>query len=64
MKTPKFLKTIIALIALFASTLPAMAHDFEVDGIYYMITSKSNKTVAVTYKGDSFDSFNEYYGEV
>ena len=64
MKTPKFLKTIIALIALFASTLPAMAHDFEVDGIYYMITSKSDKTVAVTYKGDSFDSFNEYYGEV
>lgn len=42
------------------------AHDFEVNGIYYRITSSSeNSTVSVTYKGDSYSSYsNEYYGVV
>lgn len=41
------------------------AHDFEVDGIYYNITSVEDLTVAVTYKGDSpYDYFNYYKGIV
>ena len=41
------------------------AHDFEVDGIYYNITDDTNKTVTVTYKGNSYDSYdNEYSGTV
>ena len=41
------------------------AHDFEVDGIYYYITSSSDKIVAVTYRGNSLSSYsNEYSGSV
>ncbi len=39
-----------ALLALFAMLMPllASAHDFEVNGIYYNITSEDNKTVEVS----------------
>ena len=41
------------------------AHDFEVNGIYYNITSVTNKTVEVSFKGNAyFDSENEYVGNV
>ena len=44
-------------------SLTANAHNFEVDGIYYNITDATNKTVEVTYKGYSYDSYsNEYTG--
>ena len=42
----------IALLLLFS--VAVNAHDFEVDGIYYNITSSTNKTVEVTYKGSSY----------
>ncbi len=44
----------------------SFAHDFEVDGIYYNITSSSEPyTVEVTYKGTSyFQYYNEYKGAV
>ena len=43
--------------------LPSLAHDFEVDGIYYDKINSSK--VEVTYKGDSYDSYsNEYNGSV
>ena len=43
----------------------AFANDFAVNGIYYNITNKTNKTVAVTYRGsDSYDYFDEYSGTV
>ena len=42
----------------------ANAHDFEVDGIYYNILSEEDKTVEVTYRGSSYDSYsNEYSGD-
>ncbi len=42
-----------------------MAHDFEVGGIYYNILSEEKKTVEVTYRGDSYSSYdNEYSGSV
>ena len=43
----------------------AKAHDFVVNGIYYSITSSTDKTVAVTFKGTSSSSYaNEYSGSV
>ena len=45
--------------------LTANAHDFEVDGIYYNITSFQDFTVEVTFKGEKYNSFsNEYSKEV
>ena len=66
MKT-NILQTKKLLAALFAMLMPllANAHDFEVDGIYYKITSSTDLTVAVTYKGSSYDSYSyEYKGTV
>ena len=61
MRTIKSLFT--ALLLLFSVAINA--HNFEVDGIYYNITDATNKTVAVTYKGDYFSSYsNEYTGKV
>ena len=42
----------------------ATAHDFEVDGIYYAIISSTNKTVEVTFKGNSSSYYDEYRGNV
>lgn len=55
-----------ALLALFAMLVPMLtsAHDFEVDGIYYKITSTSDLTVAVTYKGSSYGAYTDEYSGV
>ena len=59
MKT--IIKLTILLVALLLPTI-AIAHDFEVDGIYYRING--NKAT-VTYRGTSYyDSSNVYTGEV
>ena len=43
----------------------AMAHTFEVGGIYYDILSEEKKTVEVTYRGNGYSSYsNEYTGSV
>ena len=43
----------------------ATAHNFEAGGIYYYISSSTNKTVKVTYEGTYSYSFNnEYTGNV
>ena len=56
------------LFLLFFSALlctAVSAYDFEVDGIYYNITSSSDLTVSVTYRGRYSDSYlNEYSGSV
>ena len=50
----KFKSLVLAAIGLLCS-ISVSAEDFEVDGIYYNITSDSEKTVEVTYKGmDSY----------
>ena len=52
-----------ALLLLFS--VAVNAHDFEVNGIYYNITDESNKTVEVTYRGNSYSAYsNEYTGNV
>ena len=41
------------------------AHDFEVDGVFYKLISKTDKTVMVTYKGTSYSAYSgEYIGDV
>ena len=51
----KFRILLTSLIVLLCA-LTTSAHDFEVDGIYYNITSSSELTVAVTYAGNSYNS--------
>ena len=56
-----FWLTIAALLC----SIVVKAHDFEVDGIYYNITSEEAKQAEVTYKGNSYDSYHdEYSGSV
>ena len=63
MKRLKFHRAIVAIAMMLIGWLPSLAHDFEVDGIFYNKTS--DNTVAVTYKGDSYSSYsNEYIGDV
>lgn len=53
MKTfKKTLKTIAVLLC----SISVSAHDFEVDGIYYNITSSEDLTVEVTFKGNTTSS--------
>ena len=61
------IKTLLATLAVLLCSLTANAHDFEVGGIYYNITSRNayDFTVQVTYRGDFSDSYsNEYSGAV
>ena len=60
-KTFSFLLTMLmSMVACVAS-----AHDFEVDGIYYNITSSTDSTVSVTFRGNYYSSYsNEYTGSV
>ena len=46
------------------SSIAANAHDFEVDGFFYNILSEEDRTVEVTYKGDSYYEYSEYSGNV
>ena len=45
-------------------SVAASAHDFEVGGIFYNVTSKTFSKVEVTYKGNSYYSYEEYSGDV
>ena len=60
-------RILCALLAAFIS-LSASAYDFEVDGIYYNITSTTDKTVAVTYKNNgnagNYNDADTYSGTV
>ena len=62
-------RTLILLmaVALFTTGNTLMAHDFEVDGIFYKVISVANREIAVTYRGREFDPNNpprNYRGEV
>ena len=60
----KFKSLVLAAIGLLCS-ISVSAEEFEVDGIYYNITSESDKTVEVTYRGNHRYSYsNEYSGAV
>ena len=58
------MKKFFLLLTLLCLSLSARAHDAEVDGIFYNLDA-ANKTATVTFKGDSYDSYdNEYSGDV
>ena len=62
-----YIKKLFATVAVLLCSVTANAHDFEVDGIYYSITSSSKKTVYVTYKGKKdYSSWfsDDYSGDV
>lgn len=64
MKHSVFHQAIATIAIVLISHLPLLAHDFEVDGIYYNIISSNNR-VEVTYKGSLHDSdYNEYTGDI
>ena len=55
----------LTTIATLLCSLAASAHDFEAGGIYYDITSEEDLTVAVTYRGNNYNTYsNEYSGAV
>ena len=57
-------KFIIAITAVMLCVAESLAHDVEIDGIYYNL-DEINKTAEVTYKGDaSYDYYDEYLGTV
>jgi len=59
-----YLTLLLAVLMSIASNVVS-AHDFAVDDIYYDITSSTNLTVEVTYRGSSYNSYsNEYTGKV
>ena len=60
----KSFQSFFASIVLLLCCMPLSAHDFEVDGIYYNITSNAYMTVEVTYQGDNYSFYTEYSGAV
>ena len=52
---------LVTMVALLCSAT-ASAYDFEVDGIYYNISSNYN--VTVTYKGSEYNSYSNEYSDV
>lgn len=64
-KLNRISKALLAIAMMLVVVFPSLAHDFEVDGIYYNYLDETAKTVEVTYKGDYFVSYsNEYTGGV
>ena len=57
-------RAFVAIVMMVCAVYVAQAHDFEVDGIYYNITSEADKTVEVTYKGESYSTIIEYSGDI
>ncbi|MBE6292136.1 MAG: leucine-rich repeat domain-containing protein [Bacteroidales bacterium] len=61
----KHAKHFLLMATMLLSSLSVIAHDFEVNGIYYNITSEEVKQAEVTFKGDSYNSYsNEYSGSI
>ena len=60
----KTIKQLLTTIAVLLCSVVANAHDFEVDGIYYNITSEKELTVEVTYKGQSPAYYGPYVGTI
>ena len=59
------LRALLLVLAGMLCSTSLFAEDFEVDGIYYKITSQADNTVAVTYRGNyDYDYSNEYSGDV
>lgn len=51
MDKKRIFRAIVAVAMMLITCLPSLAHDFEVDGIYYKIISSTANTVGVTFEG-------------
>ena len=60
----KTIKQLLTTIAVLLCSIVANAHDFEVDGIFYNITSEKELTVEVTYEGQSPAYYPDYVGTI
>ena len=61
----KKLRLLFSALALLLCSTSLLAHEFEAGGIYYNVTSEADRTVEVTFKGESYDSYsNEYSGSI
>ena len=58
----KIIKQLLSIVAVLLYSVAIDAHDLEVDGIYYNMTSDA--TVEVTFRGDSYYSYDEYSGGI
>ena len=58
------MKKIFTLLVAAMCAMSMWAHDFEVNGIYYKILTNKTNEVAVTYRGESYSSYDEYSGSV
>ncbi|MBQ8257729.1 MAG: leucine-rich repeat domain-containing protein, partial [Bacteroidaceae bacterium] len=58
-----YLYSLLTALLLLCSTV-ASAHDFEVDGVFYSITSSTDKTVAVTYSGSYSGAVADEYSGI
>ncbi|WP_301384999.1 MBG domain-containing protein [uncultured Duncaniella sp.] len=56
----QFIKKLGLFVAMLLTVLSAQAYDFEVDGIYYNITSMSDLEVGVTYKEQHKHEFGNF----
>ena len=64
-KLTKFSRAIFAIAMILSAWIPTLAHDFEVNGIYYNFVNKTAKLVKVSYKGGSpSNTPNEYTGSI
>ena len=58
-------KALLTISLMLTTCLSTLAHNFEVDGIYYKIISQTDKTACVTYQGTEYYYFeNEYSGDI
>ena len=55
------MKKLFSLFLALVATTTLWAHDFEVDGIYYLILTSETNEVQVTFRGESYDSYNDEY---
>ena len=64
-KLNQFSKVFLAIAIMLTVTHSSVAHDFEVNGIFYNCLDNPEKTVEVTYRGySSFDYSDEYTGRI
>ena len=54
----KTIKQLLTTIAVLLCSVMAHAYDFEVDGIFYNITSAGNLAIEVTYKDSKYNSYS------
>ena len=58
------MKKLFTLLFVIVATTALWAEDFEINGIYYNFLDDKTNEVEVTFRGSSYDSYNEYSGSI